>query len=104
MKQQHTPGPWSFHWETEKQEWAIVVDKNSRVIANVNTETAPDIFCAPANQKMPAVANAQVIAASPDLLAAAEAAELWIATLPHTQGEEEVIEALNAAIAKAKGE
>jgi hypothetical protein len=65
---EHTNGPWSYSWETESRNWAIVTDSAGSIIANVNTETGPDAQSAPATRKMPADANARLIAAAPDLL------------------------------------
>jgi hypothetical protein len=69
----HTQGPWSFHWEGESKDWAIVVDAHGRVVANVNTQTGPDAISAPATGSMPAGDNARLIVASPDLLTALRA-------------------------------
>lgn len=70
----HTAGPWKWSWETKDREWAIVTDAHGSIIANVNTETGPDAYSAPATRKMPAETNARLIAAAPDLLDCAKLA------------------------------
>ena len=68
----YTPGPWKFDWEDDNRTWAIVKSPTGKIIANVNTESGPDI--APlVSEKMPAQSNAQLIAAAPDLFAALKA-------------------------------
>jgi len=71
MSAKHTPGPWKYGWETPAREWAQVTTAQGNIIANVNTETGPDIPPL-VSKKMPADANARLIAAAPDLLAALE--------------------------------
>ncbi len=39
----HTPTPWNIHYEQDGQEWAVITDSNGNIIANVNSETGPDI-------------------------------------------------------------
>ena len=68
MDSKHTPGPWKFGWETNKKDWGIVTDGGGNIIANVNTKTGPDLPPL-VPRKMPADANAKLIAAAPDLLA-----------------------------------
>jgi Asp/Glu/hydantoin racemase len=55
--QKHTDGPWKFRFESIDPEWAIVTTASGSIIANVNSDQ---------RQK----ANARLIAAAPDLLAA----------------------------------
>ena len=57
----HTPGPWSFTFESVDPEWAIVTIPGGLIIANVNSDHRQ-------------VANARLIAAAPDMLAALKAA------------------------------
>ena len=64
----HTPGPWKFGWESFDREWAIVTTISGSIIANVTTETGPDAISKPAPRKMPAEANARLIAAAPNML------------------------------------
>lgn len=54
---QHTPGPWNYCQESIDPEWWIVTLKGGLVVANVNAHH---------NQE----ANARLIAAAPELLAA----------------------------------
>lgn len=65
----HTPGPWRYYRDEPctDETWPIVVDKDGGIVANVNFETGPDH---PATRKMPCMANARLIAAAPELLAA----------------------------------
>ena len=65
----HTPGPWKFSESKLASGWGLVVDSHENIIANVNTETGPDIPPL-VSTKMPCKANGMVIAAAPDMLAA----------------------------------
>lgn len=65
----HTPGPWSFSFESSSCEWAIVTDSNGNIVANVNSETGPDLPPL-VSIKMPQTANARIIAAAPEMLEA----------------------------------
>lgn len=99
----HTPGPWSYRWETEARDWAIVTDANGSIVANVNTETGPDASSAPATRQMPAEANARLIAAAPDLLEALTSSlELLEHHYPKPARNGQIARA-RAAIAKATG-
>ena len=53
----HTPTPWKFAQESIDPEWAIVTDADGNIIANVNSETGPDIPPL-VSTKMPRDANA----------------------------------------------
>jgi hypothetical protein len=77
----HTKGPWTFRWETDEQDWAIVLDINHSIVASVNTETGPDATSAPATRKMPATDNARLIAAAPDLLDACKCSLSFLRTV-----------------------
>ena len=79
---EHTPGPWTPYG----LDWRMVVDKDSEVIADVRTHDA----------------DARLIAAAPDLLAALEA--LMTEACDDIAHQDEHTEAAEAAIAKAKGE
>ena len=70
MTEGHTRGPWKYGWETSAREWALVTNSAGSVVANVNSESGPDAQSVPATRKMPAEANARLIAASPELLEA----------------------------------
>ena len=101
MTQTHTPGPWHYSFESVDPNWAIVMDRSGGIVANVNHETGPDAISAPATRKMPKDANARLIAAAPDMLAALQAAMNVMRSDPHAR-EARAIAA--AAIAKATGE
>ena len=60
----HTPGPWKWTIESHNNEWAIVTDQNGHIIANVNSESGPDIPPL-VSTKMPMETNAHLIAAAP---------------------------------------
>jgi hypothetical protein len=79
MTEGHTRGPWKYGWETSAREWALVTNSAGSVVANVNSESGPDAQSVPATRKMPAEANARLIAASPDLLAFAKAYDDYMA-------------------------
>ena len=90
----HTPGPWVCYADLPSTEpdWHIVTTSNRlRVLANVHIE--------PGNKTDEA--NARLIAAAPDLLAA------LLGCIPQLElgnGEAEHVKAAHAAIAKATGE
>jgi len=70
----YTPGPWKYSFEGSNPDWAIVTNNSGAIVANVNSETGPNIHTAPAMRQMPADANARLIAAAPDLLEACKTA------------------------------
>ena len=74
METKHTPGPWKYSFESIDPRWAIVTAKSGAIVANVNSETGPDVVSAPVMRQMPADANAKLISAAPDLLEACKAA------------------------------
>lgn len=98
-QQKHTPGPWKFGFESASSDWAIVTDASGGVVANVNAESGPDAISAPATRKMPREANARLIAAAPDLLAACQK----IVDAVEDGDEMAAIEMARAASAKATG-
>ncbi len=63
-KTAHTPGPWKWSQESVDPEWAVVTSEGGNVVANVNSETGPDIPPL-VSTKMPQHANARLIAAAP---------------------------------------
>ena len=63
----HTPGPWEISLREMLDGWVIVVDRDGGIVANVNTETGPNIPPL-VSRKMPAGANAALIAAAPEML------------------------------------
>ncbi|GIK39550.1 MAG: hypothetical protein BroJett011_33830 [Chloroflexota bacterium] len=74
MTQQHTPGPWTYHFEEPNRDWVLIMagGPKGKIIANVNTQSCPDIDSAPLFRVMPAKANANLIAAAPDMYEALE--------------------------------
>lgn len=100
---QHTPGPWTHYADIPSTDpnWHIVTNASKmRVVANVHLE--------PGNATD--AANAALIAAAPDLLAALTLAESSFDTYAKTgaftagQPSTWMLNTIRAAIAKAKGE
>jgi hypothetical protein len=98
----HTPGPWSFHADTNG--WCLVMSggKDGDIVANVNPESCPNAKSAPAFVVMPAQANARLIAAAPELLAFVE--EYIDAFENGMAGESYLHRIAKTAITKATGE
>ena len=97
----HTPGPWSVDSSMISTGWVLVTKSNGDVVANVNTETGPDIPPT-VSIKMPALSNAHLIAAAPDLLRELERLENQ-SGLPLERDDPARV-AARAAIRKARGE
>jgi hypothetical protein len=96
----HTPRPWKVLIDPNDEWPKIVAGSNTgKIIANVN----PESFCFGVAElvDMPAEANARLIAAAPDLLAALKEA-IKIVPLGSTKVAEWVPRAMNA-IDKAEG-
>ena len=95
----HTAGPWKFSESKLASGWGLVIDSHENIIANVNTETGPDIPPL-VSTKMPCKANGMVIAAAPDMLAALKSIRDYL-------HEREIfgymMMEVEAAIAKAEG-
>jgi hypothetical protein len=91
--QKHTSGPWKFSFESIDSEWAIITTASGSIISNVNSDQ---------RQK----ANARLIAAAPELLAALKQCLLIVDVFMRVSGGEGDIAAMNAraAIAKAEAE
>ena len=92
----HTPGPWSVDSSMISTGWVLVTKSNGDVVANVNTETGPDIPPT-VSIKMPALSNAHIIAAAPEMLEALE----WLNLHSFTAQNSPKIQ---SAIRKARGE
>ena len=92
----HTPGPWSVDSSMISTGWVLVTKSNGDVVANVNTETGPDIPPT-VSIKMPALSNAHIIAAAPEMLEALEYAIKQVPELASVPG-------IESAIRKARGE
>ena len=99
----YTPGPWDYHTADGAATPHIAIyapDEEGNEIDRI-----ADVYGAPLNE-----ANAELIAAAPDLLAALESAEQCICDLlertefarENATGHD--VPAIRAAIAKAKGE
>jgi len=71
----HTPGPWKWSQESIDPEWAVITSEGGNVVANVNSETGPDIPPL-VSTKMPQHANANLIAAAPTMYEALETVPL----------------------------
>jgi len=91
---QHTPGPWEA---SQYSQWAISSDNGhiAKVYGADGTHQTPE----------QARANAHLIAAAPELLAALEAAKAYMED-PYPDGDDlsHVLTRAGAAIAKARGE
>lgn len=91
---QHTPGPWySFQCLPPSIAWSINQSEKS-VVASVSGSALhrPD---------KESEANARLIAAAPELLAACREALYWMGQ--ESRGEENCVNLLRVAIAKAEG-
>lgn len=90
----HTPGPWTFGFESVDPEWAVVTIKGGLVVANVNADHRQN-------------ANARLISAAPDLFEALKAALPFIEEgfrgFGDPDREGHALELMLAAIAKAEG-
>lgn len=96
MIRAHTPGPWSLN--TQYADTEIRGPAESGVLIAVMSP-----WGVAADEPSPQHANSRLIAAAPDLLAAAQAAWNCIAELPPTQARVEVAQMLQTAIEKAIG-
>ena len=99
----HTAGPWKFSESKLASGWGLVIDSHKNIIANVNTETGPDIPPL-VSTKMPCKANGMVIAAAPDMLAALKY-NLMVLYDAHPEPEQRryALALTKGAIAKAEG-
>ena len=103
MSGKHTPGPWRACGEDKGgcqcgMVWSTSVD----VIVAVAVTAADEAYTCGAGITDPAeqIANARLIAAAPDLLAACEAMYLWL-QLGHAE-DDKFGRTIKAAIAKAE--
>lgn len=106
----HTPGPWKWGQESIDPEWAVVTSQGGCIIANVNSETGPDIPPL-VSTKMPQHANAAIIAAAPDMYVELMKQRDW---LLHIKGQiqapnsillgfDQSIKYINRVLAQAEG-
>ena len=90
-----TPGPWGFCFQSVDPEWAIVSTAGGSVIANVNADCRQN-------------ANARLIAAAPDMYAAASEIIRLHDTYTGEPRDDDAISLamadLRAALARANGE
>jgi hypothetical protein len=108
----HTPGPWEVELCRDDPDEAFAsVDVDEGGPCGGGWQIAK---CYSGQEQQPpddldeacwvaTVANANLIAASPDLLAACEAAVAHFENIPTTREEDPIFAALRAAIAKARG-
>lgn len=93
----HTPGPWEAK-VMDKQLGRYAIQSIPR--ASMVARTTPPVACVAGEIE----ANARLIAAAPELLAAAKVAQHYLAKVAtNTPACEEAERALFAAIAKAEG-
>ncbi len=92
----HTPGPWRLH---NRSEFSIVSDSFGVATCgghSDNTRNSEDLY-------QEQIANARLIAAAPDLLAALREAYAAMEPMHHLPAVSEALGASRAAIAKATG-
>ena len=98
MTTQHTPGPWRFTTDAIAI-WNSPAAKKTLCIADMGSEGSPDIDYAET------IANARLIAAAPELLAALiELDHHMMTEMPLGTYPNGTFEVVRAAIAKATGE
>lgn len=104
MTHTHTPGPWKWTIESHNNEWAIITDQNGHIIANINSESGPDIPPL-VSTKMPMEANAHLIAAAPAMYEALQTlVEYLSAQVPaDTLDDWKHVFAARQALAQAEG-
>lgn len=101
MSTQHTPGPWTWN-DADASIWPAIESARRAPVATVFTAAQPESELSLESSSFSAEesANARLIAAAPELLAALE----WCHELLSTgQAKAGAQEAARAAIAKAKG-
>jgi type VI protein secretion system component VasF len=105
MITQHTPGPWRWELVPGKEALTLAVQVLHDTPAPAPAEFCKLVVVTPSYHPINALletakADARLIAAAPELLAALEA----LAVLPNKHRPEEMWEAARAAIAKARGQ
>lgn len=101
----HTPGDWTLHDAGERSGNIIrfeIMGVKGQSIAEIECFSTGDTGCKSHGEVL---ANARLMKAAPDLLAACEAAQKVINCIPHEQAVAVpgISRLLRAAIAKAKG-
>jgi len=100
-KAKFTPGPWIYR-PNKYDDWGVVKSPDGLPVAQACVgRWSKDFDKHRTEGTDPAEANARLIAAAPELLAALEAARLWAVEY---YGSLPWLESAEAAIAKAKGE
>lgn len=96
----HTPGPWKYYWREDEN---YKGQADCGVYSEVRKGHAYSVCRAPRHQsKEQWEADARLIAAAPDLLAALKVSRAFLLRLGASV-EGATIEAIDAAIAKAEG-
>jgi len=105
---QHTPGPWkqAANERIKGEGWMWIIDNAGRMVAKVNT-IHPDMQRQAGDFEQES-ANARLIAAAPELLAALEVAELYLVKMVADDTQTAIppanaLRVVRAAIAEAKG-
>lgn len=100
----HTKGPWLPHWLMGNGDthWIVPADQPNAPLAKVDAFAPTD-----GDMELEGKANARLIAAAPDLLAALRDVIGWIpggaSEMWHTDAPSKAVERARAAIAKAEG-
>lgn len=106
MTAQHTPGPWHFIGDSLTHRQFDIYAPNQPLgqhVCTVNNLSVEKLYTRDAGV---ALANARLIAAAPDLLAALQAliGEADLGEIDHDEETRQLLDAARAAIAKATGD
>jgi len=101
VPRQHTPGPWSLSDSFDRVERRVKHGDNPPLVWDIASgiNSAHPDYLPRAEQ----IANARLIAAAPELLAAARLAVAWAEQVPAPYRDWPHVAAARAAIAKATG-
>jgi hypothetical protein len=106
MNEKTTPAPWSVELDVAQNGDIDVMTSDMRMVARIDCREEPDDDESPARET--ALANAHLIAASPELLAALNDLWIWASEQRIFLGSDPIPDGLGAqtlaAIAKATGE
>lgn len=94
MSSKHTPGPWDVHCGDTMWDYSIWSPGTETVVCTVDSNGQSAAECE---------ANAMLIAAAPELLAALEGVMRCFAYAPGSKAEPEWYATVRTAIAKARG-
>lgn len=94
----HTPGPWKHLTHTP-----TIIGRGRRLVARVVWKPMPD-FLGASEETDEANANARLIAAAPDLLAACKGLASYVYSTTNPGDAPDALRAGIAAIAKAQGD